>query len=243
MRTTTLYYNRMPRPLKSQARAVPLWVLGAVFAMIGIQPSLADPEVDQSFVPGAVPTLTASVFDWAPKGQTFTVGIPGTLTEVDVYIARENQATSPLMFGLLGTTGGVPDDGQPTLSLMPIPAANVSETLGWLSIDLRPYGLTVAAGDVLAIELAGSTRNNDYQWYGDWHASYSGGNAYDKFPGWTSLGSDYQLGFRTYVDPVPEPSGAWCLAVGLGGLAVFMGCRKFNRERTDAPRDSISADS
>jgi hypothetical protein len=199
--------------------------------------------VDQSFVPSADPTFVASVFDWSPKGQTFTVGMPGTLAEVDVYIARENQAASPLMFGLLGTTGGVPDDGQQTLSLTPIPAASISESLGWLSIDISSYGVTVAKGEVLAIELVGTTANNDYQWYGDWQATYSGGNAYDKYPVWASLGSDYQLGFRTYVEPVPEPSSTLFLAAGLGGLAVFKGRRKFNREWNDAPFDHISSDS
>jgi len=243
MKTTTRCNRRMQRPFKSHKCAVRLWLAGTVLVATGVQASFAVSVIDQFFVPGAIPTLSASVFDWAPKGQTFTVGIPGTLTEVEVYIARENQATSPLLFGLLGTTGGVPDDGQPTLSLMPIPAASVSETLGWLSIDVSSHGLTVSRGDVLAIELVGTTRNNDYQWYGDWHASYSGGNAYNKFPGWTSLGSDYQLGFRTYVEPVPEPSGTLFLAVSLGGLAVFKGRRKFNREWNDAAFDHISSDS
>jgi hypothetical protein len=243
MKATTLCNSQMQRPFKSYRCAVGLWLAGAVLVATGGQPSLGVAVVDQSFVPSANTTLVASVFDWSPKGQTFTVGIPGTLTEVDVYIARENHATSALMLGLLGTTAGVPDDGQQTLSLTPIPAASVSESLGWLSIDISSYGVTVAKGEVLAIELVGTTGNNDYQWYGDWRATYSGGNAFAKYPSWASLGSDYQLGFKTYVEPIPEPSGSLLLAIGFGILVRFSGCRAFNRERNDAAADHIPSDS
>lgn len=217
----------MQTNLKSDMRAVCHSLVSAVLVAVGVQPSLADPVLDQTVGP-STNMFSSSIFNWAPKAQTFTVEIPGTLSEVDVYIARELDAAGPLILALLGTTGGVPDDAQQSLAPVMIPASSVSRTLGWLSVDVSQFGVALARGDVMAIELIGTGSNAEYQWYGDWHSTYAGGSSFS-IPTWAPDGSGYALAFRTYMDPVPEPSGWSLLACGLGGLAVVRSARRGGR--------------
>ncbi|MBK17886.1 MAG: hypothetical protein CMM52_03485 [Rhodospirillaceae bacterium] len=44
------------------------------------------------------------------RAQTFTVGLTGTLTRVDLHVGRFNAASDPLLFDIRTTSGGIPTE-------------------------------------------------------------------------------------------------------------------------------------
>jgi hypothetical protein len=94
--------------------------------------SQAAPGLDQSFEPTS-PNVFAGIDPSADKAQTFTVGITGQLTRVDVYIRRLDAGTSDsLVFDIRETVSGVPieDDGT-TLASATLAPSSVPLTTGF----------------------------------------------------------------------------------------------------------------
>lgn len=215
--------------------------IGLLIAAVG-STALADPVLDQSNDP--TPTAAAgpgssNLVDWA---QTFTVGVTGTLTSVEVRVFRTSGVTDPLLFDIRTTTGGAPteaDAGANILSSFSIAAAVVSlgSVLGDGVFVSIAVSVPVTAGDVLAIVLRSDAPGGSfapYFWDGTSAGSYGGGAAYLRFGagmfGVSTFLSD--LSFKTFVDSmrtgdqtVPEPSLLLLLATGAGLVA----CRRARR--------------
>jgi hypothetical protein len=193
--------------------------------------AFADPVLDQSFTPSLPTDRVANVgqsnlVDW---GQTFTVGLTGTLTSFEIAVRTAAAgATNPLLVDLRTTTGGVPTT--PDAGANVLFSTTVSSGIGttFTTLTFAP-GLSVVAGDVLAIVL----RSNDpaipgvYEWPGTAAGGYAGGAAHLRLGSgaWGTSTSIGDLWFRTFVDPgtttpVPEPALAALLAAGLGLVAL-----------------------
>ena len=70
--------------------------------------------LDQVFDPGPNPSV-ASGISLLQKAQTFTVGLAGTLAQVDVDILRNGSPAGPLLFDVRATTaGGAPIESNAT---------------------------------------------------------------------------------------------------------------------------------
>ena len=205
--------------------------------------------VDQEFapIPGDLYRVanvgSSNNIDWA---QTFTVGVSGLLTGVDVWIARESVVSEPLIYDIRTVVAGKPSDpdfGPNILASGIIPAHSIP----LVSVDLQPptnpthlgFGagsFSVNAGMVLAIVL----QTNDpgttdarvaYQWNGRSPGSIAPG--YDGGDDWVRLlglgGANWEAGesndlyFRTYVQ-IPEPAGSsLCIGIAITLSAV---CRR-----------------
>lgn len=157
--------------------------------------------------------------------QTFTVGIAGLLTQIDVEVGNSTDPTpiEPIDLALTATSGGVPTASLASASLAP-PA--LGETV-FRSADLSGAGISVTVGQVLAIRLS-STTSGGYQWFqsGD---TYPGGLQFvEHIPPPTVGGDpltafpDTDMAFRTFVDPapVPEPGTLLLLGSGLGSFGA-----------------------
>jgi len=173
--------------------------------------SRAQGVLDQSFEP-VTPNIFAVNFSGFAPGQTFTVGISGNLVGVDVFIARNELQTDGDISWALTANGqsGVLASGS-------FPYANLSFNYSFQSCLVPPGAVVVNPGDVLAITLSSS---HQFTW---------AGNDNNPYPNGSEVGAPFydDLGFRTYVASIPEPS-----SVGLLCLAALIG---LGRRRRDSP--------
>ncbi len=83
----------------------------AVFVFVLARVGHTSPIMDQEYDPGAYHgqgTIGSNnIVDWS---QTFTVGISGTLTSVELNIFKSTSATHPLLFDIRTTSGDTPTD-------------------------------------------------------------------------------------------------------------------------------------
>lgn len=176
---------------------------------LALCPTVTEAQVkDQVFEP-AVPDTIPTIFSNLRWAQTFTVGITGTLTGVDVLVAQ--------MFGPqpedLDVTIYDTINGQPHAALtapVHLPAAtipNVSHpaTFSEYAFLHSQFALHVSAGDVLAIVVS-TGPTSQYMWAGALMGGYERGQLYTTTTTtWAAAGSEDQV-FRTYVATSNPPT-------------------------------------
>jgi hypothetical protein len=123
------------------------WLLAALLFVGLTGPARATPILDQSFT--GPPTVAYSFTQGAQEAQSFTVGIAGNLTEVDVRLQDFSPpATGNLLFDIRDAPLGVPQvSDTPTLASGSVPLASTGNT--WLS--LTGFSIPVAVGDQLIL--------------------------------------------------------------------------------------------
>ena len=167
------------------------------------------------------------------KAQTFTVGLTGQLTGVDVFIFRQSIATEDLIVDVRATAGGVPiENNAAALATVVIPRLSVPTTVGFLHVDLTPFALGVTAGDVLAIVLRTASHGGpEYGWDGQTTDPYPAGGHYFRNPSagvptWTLTDPSFDVGFRTFVSIAAVPAvSEWGLAIM--ALVLLVGARVY----------------
>jgi hypothetical protein len=192
-------------------------------ACLSVTPVAAAPILDQSF---DAPSFLAFGFGGdVHLAQTFTVGLAGVLTRVDLEIRRDS-GIPDVLFDVRPTEGGVPVESDAlALVSLTIPNTSIPTSFSFLQVDFSSTPIPVSVGDVLAVVLRapgeGSTLN--YGWQASFFPQYvSGDGFFREVPSgsWTSLFGDFS--FQTFVDPaatvVPEPAAF--LLVG-SGLAIL----------------------
>jgi hypothetical protein len=202
------------------AIAVMLYAAGAgtAFAGGGI--------LDQSNVVNTF-TFDAAVVTEVSRGQTFTVGLAGILSQVNLEIYQSTNTVVAPTFDILGTTGGVPDNSkvlfQTIIPLADIPIFDTPPTTAFplTSVDVSSAGIVVTPGEVLALTLSRDAPGNPpWLLWRQGIGGYSRGNSYDSIPPgapWT-IDATYEGGFQTFVS-VPEPS---TVVLGLISVACFV---------------------
>jgi len=166
--------------------------------------------VDQCFEPRCRLTLGSNITSGVDKAQTFTVGVEGTLTSIDLLV-RGVPGGSDLMIDIRGVTpGDVPTESDSVVvESVTIPNASVPvppPPPPFLRVHLTS-GITVSPGDVFAIVLRAES---NYSWEGRTDNSYTGGAHYIRNPGlgittWTLTDADHDVGFKTYVTAAGGP--------------------------------------
>jgi hypothetical protein len=223
--------NSIDKRFRLYSHAVAGWIRptlaflgGSMLAVLPADPARATgvPQVDQQLV--AVEQAGIAIDYSQSWGQTFTVGLAGSLTRIDLQLGRDASANQPLQFELRTTSGGLPNLTPQALlfstSINPSAVPVLTTTTPYtLSVDLSSAPPEVTPGEQLAILLTSGT---DY-WYlwttGYWPSDfYTAGSAVKRPYG----AADWQLidgwdsGFRTWVT-VPEPVSL--LPIGLLLLA------------------------
>lgn len=176
------------------------------------------PALDQVFDPaaytGAYLSGGVAYFNTNQEiGQTFTVGVTGILTQVDLYIYKWEGTIGDLVLDIRGTR---PDEAPTSpaghqLITTSVPPASVPGLPGnyaaFFAFDLTPYNLYVQAGEKLSaiIHVAPATgADASYQWEGRVENQYPAGKFYGRVIGnhdWINQNPNWDMGFRTYVEP------------------------------------------
>jgi hypothetical protein len=162
--------------------------------------------------------------------QTFTVGLTGTMTSVDVWITRQSQVftNADLLWDIRSTSfrqplidttfTNVPTNADASAlasgSISPNNVPFAPNVGTWMSISLGA-GVQVTTGDILALVLRLEDRfiiSNTYLWFGVGPNPYSGGEAFgrstssaDWFPDSFQFPRPNRtdFSFRTFVDTAP----------------------------------------
>jgi len=183
--------------MRALTRGIPLvgWLLFAGIVH-------AAPMIDQQHTPsGNFPAF--AVANDRTQIQTFTVGITGALTAIDVQVSREPLTVENLVLSLWSTdAAGLPQARLATKSVAATdPAFTSTGPRPFIAFDLAGGAVEVTAGELLAIELNSNAANNppfDERYLWEIGGQYDGGTAY------TQIGSSFfqqsdDFHFRTFT--------------------------------------------
>lgn len=207
-------------------------VVWGILALVG-QASVASGQavLDQYYAPSVAGTTGgASVL-----GQTFTVGVTGTLTQASLGLAQMPPAVLQVEIRQLVGDSPSPSSDDILASRTAIGLGNT-----WMDVDVSAANIAVNAGDRLAITVYSCCFNFvNLRSAFDANATYEGGEAFISGSPNTSFftfGRPVDIHFRTYVEPIPEPSGIEILGVVFLCGLVFVG---FQRNRHGQHRNAI----
>jgi hypothetical protein len=161
-----------------------------------------------------------------PFGQNFTVGLTGTLSEIDLGVFHGFFSPADgFYFSLLNGGGSVLLSQHVAAADVPVLSLGASTWDQIPTIDLSGLHLQVTAGDHLSFEIISETEAdpNDFMLYAvdNTPLSYAGGSSF-LVVGGGKLPTTATYAFRTYVDPVPEPA-AWALMlIGFGATGAML---------------------
>jgi hypothetical protein len=199
--------------------------------------------LDQSDLPqtGIIATANAGGLDLVSSyalGQTFTVGIAGTLDHIDMGLFNFG-APSPndLTFQVLGPANNVLYSRSVSHTEIPVFGIGTTDWSQLFSFNVRPAGIAVTQGEVLKaiFTVAGQSQAPNaslLNQINNGQVSYAGGDGVaGLYGGYYPTGVDFA--FRTYVDNgaagTPEP-GTWALMI-LGFGAAGTALRDARRRR------------
>ena len=157
--------------------------------------------------------------------QTFTVGVAGTLSRIEIRAAEAGDTfnVGDLVLSVYDTASSVPANPLADVVIPESTFPGIGQFI-WAAGDVSSSGIQVAPGDELAIVVTSS----DSRHYG-WASTSNGpGGALHQgsFSGnlWVPVNPEIAMLYRTFVT-VPEPSTFLLLATGALGLAA-VGWRK-----------------
>jgi hypothetical protein len=180
----------------------------AVAVAIGVMnPAQAASTLDQD-IAFSTSDCNTEVYSGAGIGQTFTAGLSGPLTSVEVFLVDVDgkSGTEPgLTVALASTSSGLPVGV--ALAASTIPDSDVPSVPGVVTVTFSSPA-TVTAGEQYAILITTSETYSNYKWCGDGADTYSGGTSLDDSPedrNWRQTAYK-DMSLRTYVDVPAAPS-------------------------------------
>lgn len=143
-------------------------------------------------------------------GQSFTAGLTGRLTQIDVQVSRSG-SSGPLTVGVYATSGGLPTGS--ALASQTIPEADLPTLAGWLSVVFTsPASVVSGTQYAFALQAPSTSGSGSVQISAVTPETYAGGILLDNGPSaWRANNVSADMIFRTYVDvassgDVPPPA-------------------------------------
>jgi hypothetical protein len=204
--------------------------------------------LDQAYAPSSCCTYyefgtSQSEYYW--EGQTFTAGLTGQLSQIDLAIYKNPSFDTGLSVDIFAYNPGVSTLG-PLLGSISLGNSQIANFAGpgnpsniyGLSLDVSGLNIGVDSGSSYAI-LAAVNNPINYQpgsdaisWIGssfmgsDEYAAGHFTQAFGALADGTSISGGFggaDLGFKTYVTAVPAPPTSWLF---LSGWLLLMACRR-----------------
>ena len=194
----------------------------AVAVAIGVMsPAQAASTLDQGIAyPGN--DCNTEVYSAVGLGQSFTAGLSGSLTSVELYLVDVAPVGSEpgLTVELKSASSDLPTGS--VLATATIPDSDVPSSPGLVTVTFSSPA-TLTAGQQYAILVTTTEGSGNYRWCGDVPASYSGGSGlYDD--SWIVSSPSQDFSLRTYVDVPAAPSdGSGSQSVALQSVNVDIG--------------------
>jgi hypothetical protein len=227
-------------------RSMALGVIAAL-ASVGAHPATLDqgfvPSTTTTINGYVCPSRVNAVPCWL--AQSFTAGVTGELSSLDLAIWKEPTfitGVTVMVFTLNGNALGqalggtnIPSSSVPNGNGQAFPPIGANPFA--LSVNLAGLGINVSAGATYVVATTNdvpypSSAGNGILWLGSDPFSsvdiYTRGSGFVAFTGSLIPGTPLfnintmptDLGFRTYVTPIPEPASAFLLSLGLTLLAL-----------------------
>ncbi len=182
-----------------------IWIVGvaAVFATCywaKAVPADAAEVLDQQNDVGMSATADSASPFAVETGQTFTVGVAGTLSRIELQINRTFGTGGDAILTVYNTVGGIPNAslGSASLNWTLVPPG----TFAYQSFNLSSAAIPVNVGDVLAFAVKGSGDTNFVLRSTFTLNTYAGGESKWRVigsPTWTTYSPSHDNGFKTYV--------------------------------------------
>jgi hypothetical protein len=150
--------------------------------------------------PSAVADSTSGGFQ--EIAQTFTVGVTGTLSRIEVQINWPGFGSpGDAILNVYHTSDGVPNDRVGGCS---IPSSGIPSTgFGFQSFDVSSFAIPVSAGEVLAFGITSSENTYIFVRSTFDHSTYAGGESFHRAlrptGPWGNFTPTHDNGFKTYV--------------------------------------------
>ncbi len=148
------------------------------------------------------------IFAGNSPAQSFTANAAGLLSQVDVMIQRDAGDIGDLSLEIWPMIAGAPAGSTPLLSVPIDPNTVPIGFYDYVPVDISTGMIGVNYGDQYAIALNGSAGLSDPN--AAWNRgnfNYTGGDYFERSGAWALLGTNFDYGFRTYVDSEMIPTG------------------------------------
>jgi hypothetical protein len=159
--------------------------------------AFAAEELDQSSEFAS--SIAYPVADYQDVGQSFTVGITGKLSRIEVLLAKALSPPGDVTLTAYSTSNGVPATALGSAS---VPASAVSATTPtYVSFDVSSFQIPVQTDDVMAFALSNPGSGLFLMPYESMPSHYGGGNGMYRFTSGSAWEPQptFDYGFRTYV--------------------------------------------
>ncbi|HEX4414738.1 MAG TPA: hypothetical protein VH107_13980 [Lacipirellulaceae bacterium] len=177
--------------------------IAIIFSAVAASASAAVVLDQQNDVTGTG-TADSTSGGFLEQGQTFTVGVTGTLSHIDVQLNFPGfDSGGNAILNVYNTSGGLPTGaslGSASRTFFLVPSGGYA----FQPFDVSSYAIPVHAGDVLAYGISSDIGSTFFVRTTSDHSTYAGGlslyRTYNPAGVWTNYTFSHDGGFQTYVD-------------------------------------------